>query len=77
VFLGRLPRAVPGLLVAGLVAAALLAPPIASGVALLLVAAVLVWLLFLSWPGLPAGGRAIRLVVLPVVLAYAVVRLGS
>ena len=75
VFLARLPRAVPGLLVAGLVAAGLLAPGAVGGVALLVVAALLGWLVYLSWPRVPLPGRAVRLVVLALVVAYALARL--
>ena len=74
VFLHRLPRAVPGLLVLALVAVGLIAPPVVSGVALLVVAALLVWLVFLSWPGVPAVGRAVRLVVVALVVGYALTR---
>jgi hypothetical protein len=74
VFLSRLPRAVPGLLVVFLVAAGLLAKPVVSGVALLLVGLLLTWLVFLSWPRVPAPGRAVRVVVIAIVVAYAVSR---
>jgi hypothetical protein len=77
VFLSRLPRAVPGLLVVCLVFAALVAPPVAGAVALFAIAALLSWLVYLSWPGVPPAGRAIRLVVLAIVLAYAVVRAAA
>ncbi len=77
VFLRHLPRALPGILVLGLVAAGLLAPPVAGGVALLFVAVVLTWLVFLSWPAVPPPGRAVRLVVLAIVVAYGLVRLVS
>ena len=77
VFLRGLPRPVPGLLVVGLVAAGLLAPPLVSGVALLVVALLLAWLVFLSWPAVPAPGRAIRVVVIAMVTAYALVRFAG
>jgi hypothetical protein len=76
VFLRSLPRAVPGLMVVGLLVAALLAPPVVSAVALLVVALLLVWLTFLSWPVVPAQGRAVRLVVIAVVIAYAIARVA-
>jgi hypothetical protein len=75
VFLSRLPRALPGLIVAGLVLAALVLPPVASGVAMLVVAALLTWLVYLSWPGVPPPGRAVRLVVIAIVVAYAAARI--
>jgi hypothetical protein len=75
VFLRGLPRPVPGLAVLGLVALGLLAPPVAGAVALLVVAALLTWLVFLSWPTVPLAGRLVRLVVVAMVVAYAFVRL--
>jgi hypothetical protein len=75
IFLRRLPRVVPSLLVIGLVAAGLLAPPVAGGVALLVIGALLGWLVYLSWPALPPPARAIRAVVIAVVFAYAISRL--
>ncbi|HEX8003534.1 MAG TPA: DUF6703 family protein [Mycobacteriales bacterium] len=77
VFLRGLPRPLPGLVVVGLVAAGLLAPPVVGGVALLLVAVLLTWLVFLSWPSVPPPGRAIRVVVVALVIAYALVRLAG
>jgi hypothetical protein len=74
VFLSHLPRAVPGLLVVFLVAAGLLAKPAISGVALLVVGLLLTWLVFLSWPRLPATGRVVRCVVIAIVFAYAISR---
>jgi hypothetical protein len=76
-FLRGLPRPVPGLLVIGLLLAALLAPAAVSAAALLVVALLLAWLTFLSWPAVPAQGRAIRVVVIAVVIAYAAVRAMS
>ena len=77
VFLRGLPRPVPGLLVLALVAAGLLAPPVIGGIALLFVALLLAWVAFLSWPGVPPPARAIRLVVLAMVVAYALARLAG
>lgn len=74
VFLRRLPRPVPGLLVIGIVAAGLLAPPAVGGTALLVAAALLGWLAFLTWPAMPLPGRMLRLVVIAMVVAYAFVR---
>ena len=76
VWLRSLPRALPGLIVVGLLVAALLAPPVVSALALLVVALLLAWLTFLSWPAVPAQGRAVRLVVLAIVVAYAVARVA-
>ena len=76
VFLRGLPRAVPGLMVVGLLVAALLAPPVASAIALIVVALLLVWLTFLSWPAVPPQGRAVRLVVVAIVVAYAIARVA-
>lgn len=75
VFLSRLPRAVPAILVLGLVAAGLAAPPAVSAAMLLFVAAVLGWLAYLSWPRIPAPARAIRLAVVALAIGYALSRL--
>lgn len=75
VFLHRLPRAVPGLIVIGLVAAGLLTPPMVSGVVLLVVAALLAWLVFLSWPAIQPPAKAVRLLVIAMVIGYALARL--
>jgi VIT1/CCC1 family predicted Fe2+/Mn2+ transporter len=77
VFLSHLPRALPGLVVVLLVAAGLLAPPVVSGVALLVVGALLAWLVFLSWGRVPAVGRAVRCVVIALVLGYALTRFAA
>lgn len=77
VFLRHLPRAVPGLLVIGIVAAGLLAPPAVGFVALLVAAFVLLWLAYLTWPVVPLPGRVLRLAVVAMVVAYALVRLTS
>lgn len=74
VFLRSLPRPVPGLLVLGLLAAGLLAPGIAGVAALAVVALVLAWLTYLSWPAVPATGRAVRLLVLCLVVGYLLAR---
>lgn len=74
VFLSHLPRALPGLLVVSLVAAGLLAPPPANGVVLLVVALLLAWLVYLSWPAIPAQAKAIRVVVIALVVGYALSR---
>jgi hypothetical protein len=77
VFLSRLPRALPGIIVIGLILAALVAPPVVSAAVLFVVAALLVWLVYLSWPSVPLPGRLVRLVVIAVVVAYAFVRLRA
>lgn len=75
VYLSKLPRAVPGLLVAALVAGGLLAPPLVGGVLLLVIAVLMVWLFYLSAPAVPLPGRVVRAVVVALVVAYAFVRL--
>jgi hypothetical protein len=77
VFLARLPRALPGLLVIGLVAGGLLAPPAVGGVLLLVVAVLLAWLVFLSWPALRPPAKAVRLLVIAMVAGYALSRLAA
>lgn len=77
VFLRGLPRPVPGLIVIGIVATGLLAPPVIGGIALLLAALLLGWLSFLTWPAMPGPGRILRLVVIAMVVAYALVRFAG
>lgn len=77
VFLRGLPRPVPGLLVIGLLAAGLLAPPVPGAIAMLAVAALLGWLVFLSWPRIPTVGRGVRLVVVALVIGYALSKLAG
>lgn len=76
VFLHSLPKPVPGLAVLGLVALGVRGPVAAGVAALGAVAAFLGWLLYLSWPRLPAPGRAVRVVVLTVLLSAVVLRLS-
>ena len=77
VFLRSLPKPVPGLVVLALVALGLRGPVALGVAALLLVALLLGWLLYLSWPRLPGAGRAIRLVVIAIVLAGTVSRVAG
>jgi hypothetical protein len=60
------------LAVALLVAGGLLGPPAVAAPCLAVVALLFGWLLFLSWPALPAGARAVRVAVLAAVVAGAV-----
>lgn len=76
VLLHGAPRWVPFGLVFGLVVAGALLPEPAGGVALLVLAALLGWLLLLAWPALTSGGRVVRGACLLLVLGLAVTRLG-
>lgn len=71
VFLHRLPRWVPFVLMLGLLAAAMLLRGVLGGVFLGILALLLSWLAFLSWPNLSAGHRGFRVVSVLVVLAFA------
>lgn len=73
-FLRGLPKAMPGLLVLGLLAGALVAPGALGAVLVGLVALLLTWLVYLSWPALPQAGRLIRLAVIGGLLAVAASR---
>lgn len=75
VLLHRAPRWVPFCLVFGLVVAGALLPEPAGGVALLVLALLLGWLLLLAWPALSGGGRAVRSLALLLVLGLAATRL--
>lgn len=70
-FLHRLPRWVPFVLMLGLLAAALLLQGVLGAVFLGILALLLSWLAFLSWPNLSAGHRGFRVVSIAVVLAFA------
>lgn len=72
VFLHRLPRWVPLVLMLALLAAALLLKGVLGAVLLVALAAILVWLAFVSWPALRPGDRAFRAVTVAVVVAGAV-----
>ena len=72
VFLHRLPRWVPLVLMLGLLTAALLLKGVLGAVFLVLLTLVLGWLAFVSWPMLGAGGRVFRVAAIVVVLAGAV-----
>jgi len=71
IYLHQLPRWIaPLLLVVFLIAGLAVRGPVGA-VALCLVAAVLAWLAALSWPRLPAGGRAGRVLAVVIMLALA------
>ncbi|HVE64849.1 MAG TPA: DUF6703 family protein [Mycobacteriales bacterium] len=74
-FLRGLPRALPALLVLGVVAGGLALPGVAGAVCLVLAALVLVWLVYLSWPALSPAGRAIRVLVIAAVVVLALDRI--
>lgn len=59
-YLRSLPRWVPAAVVAVVFLAGLVLPGAAGGVVLLAVAALLGWLLVLSWPALAPSGRVVR-----------------
>ena len=68
VLLGRMPRAIPFLVVAGLLVGGLLAQGVVGCVLLLLLGALLGSLLVLAWPALQPGPRLLRLAVVAVVV---------
>ena len=67
VMLARTPKAVPFLLVAGLLVGGLLAQGVVGAVLLLILAGGLGALLYLSWPALHEGPRLIRTAVVAIV----------
>ncbi|MBO0826843.1 MAG: hypothetical protein J2P24_03595 [Streptosporangiales bacterium] len=71
VFLHRLPRWVPLVLMLALLAAALLVKGVVGAVFLVALAVILVWLAFVSWPMLRPGDRTFRVLAIVVVLAGA------
>jgi hypothetical protein len=77
VLAGRLPKAVPFLVVAALLVAGLLIEGAAGGVVLLVLVVLLGSLLYLSWPALEPGPRMLRLAVVLLVAVRALAFLAS
>lgn len=71
-----LPRTVTLAVLVAVLVIGVVAPAPWSGVAFLVVAAFVGWLLFLTWPRLTLPERLMRLAVLALALAVAVVRLA-
>ena len=76
IFLQRLPRWVLLLAVVALLVAGFAVPGWPGAAALVLVAAFLGWLGYLSWPTLTGQGRLLRVLAVACVLALAVVQAG-
>lgn len=62
--LARQPRVLPALAVAALFAGLLLLPPPGAAGCLVVLAGLLAWLGYLSWPALQPGARLVRVAVL-------------
>lgn len=77
VALSALPRWLVLVVALAFVVAGLAIPGVVGGVVLLLFAAMLVWLLVLSWPVLTPAARVIRLVLLLMLVVYAGAKLGG
>lgn len=73
-WLAARPRWVPFLVVLALLLGGLFAPSAVGAALLVLLALLLGWLTYLSWPRLPPGGRLARLAILGLVLVAAVAR---
>lgn len=73
--IAHLPRAVPFLVILALTLIGGFAP-FPAGVCLLLVAAILGWIGYLGWPRLTSAERLMRVAVIALVLAIAVIRLN-
>ena len=74
-YLNSLPRAVPFVVMAGLLVAALVTTGVLSFVLLVVVAFLIGWLSAVSWPLVSPGGRVIRVGCALLVLGYAISRL--
>jgi hypothetical protein len=72
VWLAALPRLVPITAAAALFLLAILAGGVIGGLILLLIAAIMAWISYLSWPSVPPLLRGIRLLILAGVVAVAV-----
>jgi hypothetical protein len=75
-FLHQLPRWLPPLVLLALLVTGFAVPGWIGAAALVLVAAALGWLGYLSWPTLTAQGRLLRVAAVACVLALAVVQAG-
>jgi hypothetical protein len=76
VYLHQLPRWVPPVVLAVLLIAGLTVHGVLGGIALVAVALVLVWLAVVSWPSLSPAGRVVRVAVIALVIAAAVVQVA-
>src|SRR5262245_39966007 len=72
VFLTQLPRWVLLLIVLGLLISGFAVPGLIGALALLLVAILLGWLAYLSWPSINASGRVLRVLALACMVAIVV-----
>jgi uncharacterized protein DUF6703 len=72
VFLTQLPRWVLLLIVLGLLISGFAVPGLIGAIALLLVAILLGWLAYLSWPSINASGRVLRVLALACMVAIVV-----
>lgn len=71
VFLHRLPRAVLPIFLAALLVAGLVASGWVAAIPLLILAAIMGWLGYLSWPALDPVNRLLRVAALVILLAVA------
>ena len=69
VFLHQLPRWILLLIVLGLLISGFAVPGLIGAIALLLVAILLGWLAYLSWPSINASGRVLRVIALACMVA--------
>jgi hypothetical protein len=74
-YLRGLPRFAPAGGIVALAAAGVLLPAPFGALALLIVAAFLAWLVYLSWPAIESTARTLRTVVIAVLVLAAVARL--
>ena len=72
VFLHQLPRWILLLIVLGLLISGFAVPGLIGAIALLLVAILLGWLAYLSWPSINASGRVLRVIALACMVAIVV-----
>ena len=73
--LHALPRPLIPLGTVVLVAVGVLAPPAVGLVALAVVALFVAWIAYLSWPAVSAGGRAVRVAMVALVVVLGLTRL--
>jgi uncharacterized membrane protein len=75
VWLAHQPRLLPPVVIGVVFIAGLVLPGVAGAAVLLVVAAVMGLISYLSWPSVPSGLRSMRLLILALVVAFAVFKL--
>ena len=76
-FIHSMPRLVLPIVMGALLLAGLLIPSSLAGLLLIVLGLLLAWLVALSWPAIEVSSRAIRVVVIAMIFAAAIWKLGG